>query len=383
MSDALLVDAPSLPTYDLGDAHPFAPFRQQPLFDLMGAHRLVDVAELFVPAAATDAELARVHDPAYVALLRRLDDPSDREAIRSAPVYGMGTGDNPIRPGQHASAASAAGGTLACVRAVLEGRARAAFNSTGGLHHAMPAAASGFCLYNDLAIGIDEALRSGIERVAYVDYDVHHGDGVEWIFREDPRVLTISLHETPDTRWPFTGRTTDVGRGAGTGSAINVPFAPGTCDASWTNTAEAVVATAVRRFAPQLLVTQHGCDAHFSDPLADLCLTTASYAAAARLSRRLADEVCEGRWVATGGGGYQPVTVIPRAWAMTWCAVSGRAIPETVDAAWRTRWAVRARDPMPTHFRDAALREPRESSAALQNERMLDALRRVHPALLA
>ncbi|MFO1055104.1 MAG: acetoin utilization protein AcuC [Planctomycetota bacterium] len=381
MSDALLVDALALPVYDLGDAHPFAPFRQQPLFDLLRAHRLFDDHELLIPHAASDEELTRIHDPGYVRLLERLDDPEDHDAIRLAPVYGMGTSDNPICRGQHASAAAAVGGTLACMRAVLEGRARAAFNSTGGLHHAMPGAASGFCLYNDLAVAIDEALRSGFERVAYIDFDVHHGDGVEWIFREDPRVLTISLHETPDTRWPFTGRVTDRGRGRGEGFAINLPFAPGTCDRSWTSIARDVLGTALTRFAPQVLVTQHGCDPHHSDPLADLSLTTSAFASAAMLSRELADSICEGRWVATGGGGYQPVTVIPRAWSMVWCAVSGRPIPDAVDEGWRARWQARSRDALPRRFLDDRYEDPREEQAARSNAAMRDALRRVNPQL--
>ncbi|MGE0144206.1 MAG: acetoin utilization protein AcuC [Planctomycetota bacterium] len=381
MPGPLLVDALALPRYDLGVDHPFANFRQEPLFDLLTAHGLVQGGERFVPPAATDPELATVHATDYVAFLRALDASPSPALLRHAPLFGMGTADNPIAPGQHAAAAAAAGGTLACMRAVLRGEASAAFNPTGGLHHAMPGSASGFCLYNDLALAIAEALSQGIERVAYIDFDVHHGDGVEWIFREDPRVLTVSLHETPDRRWPFTGRVRDQGRGRGEGSALNIPFASRTGDASWQSIARAVLEPAFERFRPQVLITQHGCDPHFSDPLADLCLTTASFDFAAKISRELAARHCDGRWVATGGGGYQPIRVIPRAWTMTWCAVADRAVPQQIDSSWRGRWLERADGDLPATFLDREQDFAGSEAAAIANAAMLEELRSTHPLL--
>jgi acetoin utilization protein AcuC len=381
MPGPLLVDALALPRYDLGVDHPFANFRQEPLFDLLASHRLVGATERFVPPPATVAELTTVHTADFVEFLQALDTRPTRELIRHAPLFGMGTADNPIAPGQHAAAAAAAGGTLACMRAVLRGEASAAFNPTGGLHHAMPGSASGFCLYNDLALAIVEALAQGIERVAYIDFDVHHGDGVEWIFREDPRVLTVSLHETPDRRWPFTGRVGDMGRGRGEGSALNLPFASRTTDESWQTIARTVLEAAFEKFRPQVLVTQHGCDPHFSDPLADLCLTTASFDFAAQLSRELAANHCEGRWVATGGGGYQPIRVIPRAWTMTWCAVADRALPSTIDPQWHARWSDRAAGDLATTFLDAEQEFAGSEAAAIANAAMLEEVRRTHPLL--
>lgn len=378
MRRALLVDSPRLPAYDLGREHPFAPFRQLPLFDLIERLGAARDEERFVPDPATDEQLRNVHDPSYVALLRRLDDPTDRSAIHSAPIYGMGTGDNPIRRGQHAAAAAAAGGTIACVRAVLSGEADAAFNPAGGLHHAMPAAASGFCLYNDLALGVVEARALGVHRVAYVDFDVHHGDGVEWIFRDDPDVLTVSFHEDPELRWPFTGRVTDRGRGEGLGTAINVPLAPGTCDQSWQASVERVLVPALERFAPQLLITQHGCDPHFTDPLADLSVTTATFRFAARLSRELAQRLCAGRWVATGGGGYRPYSVIPRAWTIVWAEVSGRVLPERVDAGWLEHWQHEAPETLPDTFLDPAHDDPRLEHAARCNAHTVAEVLRLH-----
>jgi acetoin utilization protein AcuC len=374
-----LVDALSLPPYSLGAGHPFAADRQRPLFDLLRRQRLFADDELLRPAPASLAELALGHDPAYVAAIRALSDaPDDPRLLRDARRYGMATADNPVGAGQHDGAAAIVGATLACVRAVVSGEADRAFDPAGGLHHAMPAAASGFCVYNDLVVGIREARRLGMARVAYVDFDVHHGDGVEFAFRTDPSVLTISFHETPRVRWPFTGEVTECGEGPGRGSAVNMPFASHTGDASWQECVAAVLDAFLTRFRPELLVTQHGCDPHHTDPLAELDLTTASFRFAAELSRDLAVRHCGGRWVATGGGGYRPYSVIPRAWAMVWCAMSGRPLPELVDPAWRAAWQPRAPEPLPERFVDAPLYDPRHAASARENARTLARLLALH-----
>jgi acetoin utilization protein AcuC len=240
--------------------------------------------------------------------------------------------------GQPGGARAGAAATLACVRAVVGGQRRAAFNPAGGLHHAQRARASGFCIHADLVVGIRAALDAGIHRVLYVDYDVHHGDGVEAAFAADPRVLTISLHETPEVRFPGTGFAHDRGHGAGLGYAINVPLAPFTADDAWLAAIRAVVVPAARAYRPELIVSQHGADPHFTDPLASLRVTTQAMAAAATITRDLADELCGGRWVATGGGGYQPYTVLPRAWFWVWTIVAGRELPARIDAGWRAAW---------------------------------------------
>ncbi len=374
MTHCRLVHATALPVYDLGVEHPFSPERQKPLFDLMRTHGLVEAEELFLPPAATRDELLTAHSAEYVDFLRAISaDPHNPSLRRQAPVYGLGTGDNPIAANQHEAASTAAGGTLACVREVLSGKAKHAFNSTGGLHHAMPSAASGFCLYNDLVVGIRAARAEGA-RVVYIDYDVHHGDGVEFAFRDDPNVLTISFHETPEARWPYTGRVADRGEGEGRGSVINFPFASHTTDTSWQVCVETVLRTAVDKFAPDLLLTQHGCDPHYEDPLAQLKLTTASFNIAAKLSRELAKAHCQGRWVATGGGGYQPYRVLPRAWAMVWAVMSDRELPGHLDAGWRERWQPFSSDPMPELFFDPAFVSSAGDAAAAINAATLEQL---------
>lgn len=370
-----IVDATALPVYDLGQDHPFARDRQQPLFDLLQSHGLLRREDVLAVQPATLDELATVHDPAYVEMLIatscRRPDP---EVLRRAPLYGLGTPDNPIAPGQHTAAAATAGATLACVDAVLDGTCRAAFNPAGGLHHAMPHGAAGFCLYNDLALGIRRARDRGLQRVLYVDYDVHHGDGVEFTFARDPSVLTISLHETPEIRFPFTGSIADQGEAEGHGYAVNVPLWPGTGDESWLECVQRVVVPLCRAFRPELIVSQHGCDPHRDDPLATIACTTRSFWEAARTTRMLADELCDGRWVATGGGGYLPYHVIPRAWAMVWCAMTGRPLPENLDAGWRQRWQGRAGGPLPDAMFDAPSPGPDATLAAARNRRTVDAL---------
>jgi acetoin utilization protein AcuC len=371
--DARIVDGAALPVYDLGQDHPFARDRQRPLFDLLTSSGLLQEGDLLPVRPATMAELQLAHDPAYLEMLRATSAPHpDRDVLRRAPMFGLGTPDNPISAGQFDAAAAIAGATLGCVEAVLQGAARAAFNPAGGLHHAMPFAAAGFCLVNDLVLAIKAAQRAGIGRVLYVDYDVHHGDGVEFAFRADPSVLTISLHETPEVRYPGTGTVSDQGEGKGFGYAVNVPLQPGTDDASWIECVERVVVPLGRRFRPDLIVSQHGCDAHRDDPLATLDCTTRSFWTAAQQTRALADEVCGGRWVATGGGGYRPYSVIPRAFGMVWAAMAGRALPEAIDPRWITRWQARAGAPLPATWLDAATAP--QPAVAAANRRTVDSL---------
>src|SRR5690606_26874468 len=195
------------------------------------------------------------------------------------------------------------GGTVAATRAVWRGEAPRAVNPAGGLHHAMPSAASGFCVYNDIAVGIAAVLAEGAERVLYVDVDAHHGDGVERAFWDDPRVLTVSIHQSGRSLFPGTGYPQDAGGPRARGSAANIALPPRTSDAAWLRALDAVVGPLVEEWRPQLVVSQHGADAHHRDPITDLDISVDAQRAAAIMIRGWADEHCEGRWVATGGGG--------------------------------------------------------------------------------
>src|SRR5258705_1278601 len=211
----------------------------------------------------------------------------------------------------------------------------------------MPARASGFCVYNDPAVAIARLLNLGAQRVAYVDVDVHHGAGVQAVFWDDPRVLTISLHETPQTLFPGTGYAHEVGGPDALGSAVNVALPPGTGDAGWVRAFHAVVPPALRAFGPQVLVSQCGADAHMLDPLADLRLTVDGQRASYLAMRALADELCDGRWVATGGGGYALVEAVPRAWTHLLAIATGAPLDPATPTPQTWRDLAHRRRPTP------------------------------------
>jgi acetoin utilization protein AcuC len=325
----------SLIRYNFGPDHPMNPVRLNLTMRLARDLGVLDRpgVRIVAPEVADDELLSTVHAPDYIQAVRAAGtDPS-----RADLAYGLGTEDVPCFPGMHDVSAQIVSGTVSAARSVWAGGSTHGVNITGGLHHAMRAAASGFCVYNDVAAGIQTVLDAGAERVAYVDTDVHHGDGVQAIFYDDPRVLTISLHESPRTLFPGTGFPDEIGGPGAEGSSVNVALPPGTGDTGWLRAFAAVVPPLLRAWKPQMLVTQHGCDSHFDDPLAHLALTVDGQRAAALAVRDLAAELCDGRWLATGGGGYALVDVVPRAWAHLIAIAAGVPIaPETmVPAGWR------------------------------------------------
>jgi acetoin utilization protein AcuC len=324
--------------YDFGPGHPLAPIRVELAIALARALGVLsaDSVTVAAPEPATDAELELVHDPGYIAAVRRAGaDGAGRGSWLLR--YGLGTPDDPVFSGMHAASALVAGATLAAARAVWAGSAGHGANIAGGLHHAMRASASGFCVYNDPAIAIAWLLAQGAERIAYVDIDVHHGDGVQAAFYHDPRVLTISLHEHPATLFPGTGRPAEHGGPGAAGSAVNVALPAGTGDAGWLRAFDAVVPPLLTAFAPQILVSQHGCDTHWLDPLANLRLTIDAQRVAHAWLHQLAHSCAGGRWLLTGGGGYELVQVVPRTWTHLLAEAAGRPLdPGTeIPPGWR------------------------------------------------
>ena len=322
----------SMVGYDFGAAHPMDPIRVELTFRLaeelgvtQGPHGGPGL-QLVSPKVATEDQLLTVHDEALIeAVMKTGADPT-----RIDLAHGLGTEDNPAFEGMHQASAHVVGATLEAARRVWTGEALHAASVAGGLHHAMPDRASGFCVYNDVAVAIKWLLEQGAERIAYVDVDVHHGDGVEKVFYDDPRVMTISLHETGQMLFPGTGFPDNTGGPGAEGSAVNVALPPGTSDAGWLRAFHAVVPPLVREFAPDILVTQHGCDTHTEDPLAHLMLTVDGQRASYEALHDLAHEVCDGKWLSTGGGGYAVVDVVPRAWTHLLAIVGGTPVaPET------------------------------------------------------
>ncbi|MFA9446288.1 acetoin utilization protein AcuC [Egicoccus sp. AB-alg6-2] len=336
--------------YDLGHGHPLAPVRVELTMALIRATGLLgpDAVELG-PGPFDEAELLRLHRPEFVDTVKRLSaDPT----ARADDQFGLGAGDTPAFPDMHPTSMLICAASKEAARQVWEGESDHAFNPAGGLHHAMPDRAAGFCIYNDPAIAIDWLLEHGAERVAYVDVDVHHGDGVEVAFADDPRVLTISLHESGRFLFPGTGHVTDIGGAGAPGSAANVPLYPGTTGDIWLDAFDAVVEPLLRAFAPDILLTQLGCDTHAADPLAHLSLTVDDDAAIYRRLHQLAHELCEGRWVAFGGGGYQIVEVVPRAWTLAFAEMAGHNAPMDTPMAWQELAYARTGRTPPRSFTD-------------------------------
>jgi acetoin utilization protein AcuC len=312
-----LVYGDALMKHHLSDEHPLQPIRVKLAVDLIRETGLIEHCHLLPPRAATIKELELVHSPEYVELVQKLSDPKRRGTVSRLEIdaAGYASADNPISDELHEGTALVAGASIVAAEAIQSGAALHAFSPSGGLHHAHRNRASGFCTYNDAAIAC-RWLKNHGHRVAYVDVDVHHGDGVEDIFSADPDVLTISLHESGHWLFPGTGFPEDRGTGPGRGFAVNLPFAPYTWDEPWLGAFEKVVPAMLRRFKPTVLVTQDGCDTHHLDPLAHLAATTRIWPRIGRTFHELAHELCEGRWLALGGGGYAIYEVVPRAWTL-------------------------------------------------------------------
>ncbi len=335
---ATVVFDPTLTEYDFGPSHPMSPLRVDLTMRLAADLGVLDRLRTVPAPMADDDLIATVHEPALIEAVQQAGaDPG-----RFTPAYGLGSDDNPVFRDMHRAASHVVGASVEAFRQVWSHESLHSANITGGLHHAMPDRASGFCIYNDVAIGIRWLLDNGARKVAYVDVDVHHGDGVESIFYDDPRVLTISLHETGQTLFPGTGFAQDSGGPQARGSAVNVALPPGTSDAGWLRAFHAVVPPLLREFAPEVLVTQHGCDSHRDDPLADLMLSVDGQRASYLALHDLAHEVCDGRWIVTGGGGYALVDVVPRAWSHLLAVVGGQ--PLDVATATPDSWREHVRE---------------------------------------
>ena len=359
VSGPLLVFGPRSLDYDFGPSHPLTPRRFGPGIDLLAA---VGAVPGLAPSPATDAELEWLHAPEYIAAVRRFSvDPT------LPPKAGIGNGDDPSFAGMHEAAATVAGGSLRAMEAILRGDVEHAYQPGGGLHHAMRSRASGFCVYNDVALAIARARRDGL-RVLYVDLDVHHGDGVQALHLADPGVLTISFHESGRSLFPGSGFVDELGEGTAAGTSVNVPLDALTGPDAWLAAVRAVVWPLAAAFGPDVVVSQHGADGHVWDPLAHLSLTTAAMGEAARLVDRVAHRYGSGLWFATGGGGYAAYRVVPRVWALTWLAGAHREAPRQLPQVWRDRWAGEA-----ARWRDAPLPPTFEDGPELPGERAVSA----------
>jgi acetoin utilization protein AcuC len=377
----LIVHGPSLTSYSFGDDHPLQPSRHELTVSLLTMLGWLDTPGVSVeePRPATLSELLTAHTLPYIqavqtaqAIARGERPPADLR------IYGLGSEDNPLFPFMHEAPALLAGASVQTMHAILEGRALHAYNPAGGMHHAMRARAAGFCIYNDVVVAVAAAVGQG-HRVAYVDLDAHHGDGVQAAFYDDPRVLTISVHESGEFLFPGTGDVTETGAGEGTGTCINVPLPPQSGDESVLLAYDRVVEPALLAYAPDLIVTQTGCDTHHADPLTDLAGTMRLYPALAERLHAVAHRASAGRWLIVGGGGYDPVDVTPRAWTAFIGTVLGRQVDGVVlPPEWRRASRARRGHP-PVHLLD----DPEAPAARSPTGPFLALLERIEVGALA
>jgi acetoin utilization protein AcuC len=313
MSRSLVVVDKRLVAYDFGPQHPLAPIRLLRTYDQIEAHGLTHTAgveQSLATADVSEADLLRVHTSEFVEAVKKASVETDYFNVS----MGIGTTDVPRFDGMHDATMAVCSATLTAAQAVASGDFEHAVNLAGGLHHGMADRASGFCVYNDIAVSIMWLLDHGFERIAYLDVDAHHGDGVESVFWNDPRVLTISIHESGKTLFPGTGHSTDIGGPDALGFAVNIPLPSHVRDAEWLRAFDAVVPELLAEFKPQIIVSQHGCDSHRDDPLTNMGLSIDGQRTSYEMIHQYAHDYADGKWIAVGGGGYALESVVPRIW---------------------------------------------------------------------
>ncbi len=333
--------SPELTRNILREDHVLRPMRLRLVYELLQAYGVFGQPDTIViePRLATDQELMSFHGRDYVESVQAF---SRGEDLHRQHRYGFSDwGDNPISEGMYEAAALAAGASLVAAQTVWNGEADIVFNAGGGYHHAGPDFASGFCVFNDAVIAILRFLALGAERIAYVDIDAHHGDGVQNAFYSSNRVLTLSVHQSGQTLFPGTGNYEETGEGAGVGYAVNLPLAPGTQNEAYAYVMENAVLPLIRAFQPDVLVTQQGIDTHIDDPLAHLRLTSQGHVSAVAALGSLSP----GKWLAMGGGGYD-LSAVARCWAMDYAVMAGVELPDEIPASFHEEYGLK-------HLRDA------------------------------
>ena len=322
--------------YNFGKDHPLRPLRLKLTYSLMDKLKLLENERLDIlePQMATREELERVHSPKYIDIVKKLSENPNDKSI-SPYIYGLGPGDNPIFGGMYEASALISGASIIAVDKVWnEEEIKIAFNPAGGLHHAMRDKASGFCIFNDIAVSIQhlKTLKKDI-RIAYVDIDCHHGDGVQWLFYDDPNVLTISYHQDGRFLFPGTGFINETGEGEGNGYSINFPLIPGTNNKSFIKLFRKTVPKLLEAYEPDILITQLGVDTYFDDPLTQMGFSLSIYKDIAQTMKTCAKEYCQDKWVAFGGGGYL-ISVVPRAWSIFLARMLDIELPNELPDSW-------------------------------------------------
>jgi len=334
MTRTALVYSPMSAHYNISEEHPLRPQRLELTYDMLKAYGAFDTpdSKMVAPEPVTDMAALAYHSLDYVDAVKRI---SRGEKVFNASKYNIVPyGDNPPYEGMYDISMLAVGGSLLGAKLVYEGQYDTVFNITGGYHHAQINFASGFCIFNDIVIAIKWLTRQGL-LVAYVDIDAHHADGVQNAFRDWPRVLDISLHESGKYLFPGSGDASDIGTEEGEGYTVNIPFEPDTDDEVYLWAFREIVPPLVNKFKPDVLVTQLGCDTNYQDPLTHMMLTTHGYTEVVRELKKLCP-----KWLAVGGGGYDVATV-GRSWTLAYGIMMDRDWPNETPAVIQEKYGIK------------------------------------------
>ncbi|WP_067727509.1 acetoin utilization protein AcuC [Oceanobacillus damuensis] len=363
-------------TYHFHDEHPFNQKRILLTKELLESNDTLNINDLISPRMATDEELALFHDHDYIEAVKRAG--RGKLSEEQGYEYGLGTEDTPIFPNMHEASSYLVGGTLKAVDEVLSGKRDHVLNLGGGLHHGFQRKAAGFCIYNDSAVAIKYIRKKYNLRVLYIDTDAHHGDGVQWAFYDDPHVCTFSIHETGRYLFPGTGNVNERGIKEGHGYAFNLPIDAFTQDESFLNVYETALKEIADFFKPEIIITQNGADAHSFDPLSHLCGTMNIYERIPQLAHEMAHQYCDGRWIATGGGGYDMWRVVPRAWGQIWNIMKTNTPAKgALPNEWLVKWQTESPVNLPNFWHDTAeayVNIPRKAEITEKNDQLLQNL---------
>ncbi len=348
---AIFIYSEEMMKYKFAEDHPFNPIRIKLTYDLLKASEAIDDTQLRKPKPATEKDLLLAHSKEYIEFIESVNDGNiDEDSLLD---HGLADDDMPVFESMHQASSLAVGATLQAANKVMQGHASHALNLSGGLHHAFYGKASGFCIYNDIAVAIKHITQNYGAKVLYVDTDAHHGDGVQWAFYDDPQVCTLSIHETGRYLFPGTGNITERGEGKGMGYTFNIPVDAFTEDDSWYACYEQALERVAESFKPDIIVTQNGADGHYYDPLSHLYLTMDTYKKIPTLAHRFAHEYCEGKWIALGGGGYDIFRVVPRAWALVWMEMNEHNKDLTdIPKEWIDKWQPHSKLALPLYWDD-------------------------------
>lgn len=351
MSNSAFVFSDQLLNYKFNASHPFNPLRLEMTIDLLKEIKAVNEASFIMPDKADDHLLSLFHDETYIDAVKKASQ--GLLSKEAAEPFGLGTEDTPIFEGMHEASAMIASATVKAADLVASGSYQHAINLGGGLHHGFRNKASGFCIYNDIAIAIKYLQEKHHMKVLYIDTDAHHGDGVQWGFYDDPSVSTFSIHETGRYLFPGTGYVHERGAGSGHGFTFNLPVDAFTEDDSWLNVFEKATKEITEFFKPDIIFSQHGVDSHYYDPLTHLNLTMNSYHKIPKIIHQLSHDYCNGKWIAVGGGGYDIWRVVPRAWSLVWLEMIEQDLPkEELPQSFIDKWSKRANVKIPKTWSD-------------------------------